>query len=154
MSCFWRSFVLDNTLANDELTPAELEMTPKASEAFSAYYGLGRSRSLEKLAAAGGEGGVKVGQLEKWSTRYGWQERLKRIAQTDLERANELRRDIYFRTLGLYDQKTQETNIGKLSLSDVHGIHDRVRPAESGSVAVGVGATVVVVIGERLDGPQ
>lgn len=127
-------------------------MTPKAAEAFAAYFAYGRDRSLEKLAAT--ETRLNINQLKTWSIRYGWQERLKRIAQADLERANEIRREIYLRTLGLYDHKTQDDEIQKLSLNDVHGIHDRVRPQESGVVSVGTGASLTITIGTRPDGPQ
>jgi len=45
----------------------------KAIAAFERYWSLGDKRSLRKLA---GECGVNVGQLERWSSAYHWQEQV------------------------------------------------------------------------------
>lgn len=143
---------LDPLLTDNKPSPADLDMTPKALGAFGTYLAFGPQRSFEKLANA--EPTLHVAQLKRWSKHYGWQERLRRIAQAQIDAANEQRLAIWLRTIGVYDKKTQEREIQKLALSDVHGIHDRVRPQEQGSVSVGVGTTLIVNIGDRSDGPQ
>jgi hypothetical protein len=134
----------------DAIEPADKDMTARAAEAFALYEAMGPARSIEKLADA--EAALNVTQLKRWSKSYGWQERLRRIATANVERANEIRLGIWLRTVGVYDIKTQDGEIEKLSLGEVHSIHDRVRPTEIGTIAAG-GSSVVVVIDQRSDGP-
>lgn len=63
--------------------------TPKATSAFREYCALGEARSLAKLAQMLGKSGGYVGQLERWSSAYGWVERAKLY---DAERAQEKQR--------------------------------------------------------------
>jgi hypothetical protein len=134
----------------DGIEPADREMTARAAEAFALYEGMGPGRSLEKLVES--EPALNVTQVKRWSRNYGWQDRLKRIAQANVERANEIRLAVWLRTIGIYDAKTQDDEITKLSLGEVHSIHDRVRPMEVGTIAA-TGSTIVVVIEQRADGP-
>lgn len=58
--------------AND--VPVE---SAKAYQAFLDYWELGQGRSLAKLAQKYGKSTAYVRQLEKWSTAYNWQDRVK-----------------------------------------------------------------------------
>jgi hypothetical protein len=49
-------------------------MTSRAFHAYCVYRDLGHERSLVKLAAKLGK---HVSQMEAWSSRYGWQQRLR-----------------------------------------------------------------------------
>jgi hypothetical protein len=73
----------------DAIEPADKDMTARAAEAFALYEAMGPARSIEKLADA--EPALNVTQLKRWSKSYGWQERLRRIATANVERANEIR---------------------------------------------------------------
>jgi hypothetical protein len=113
--------------------PHELTMTPKAEEAFADYVAQERPRSLERLAAERvrrGLGKSSEGQkrtLEKWSAQFGWQERIRRLAEAKLNEANETRADIYLRAIREYDRRTRNEMIAAMKLHDIHGVHDRVK---------------------------
>lgn len=57
-----------------------------ALAAFEAYYGLGARRSLRKLAD---QGVSNLRQLEAWSSRYGWAERVLERQQEEILAARE-----------------------------------------------------------------
>ena len=70
----------------------EKEETLRAAAAFAEYRGLGSERSLAKLAQKLGKSKGYVGHLERWSTRYTWQKRVKEYDQVVIDRAAEERR--------------------------------------------------------------
>ncbi|MDF2757511.1 MAG: hypothetical protein K0S99_142 [Thermomicrobiales bacterium] len=118
-----------------------------AAEMFAAYVGLGPQRSLRKLAADFPNPSSKLRQLVTWSSKYGWQDRIKALAEDELEEAVELRRGIYLRILREYDRRTEEYMLRAAKLDEMHGVYDRVKPAEpTTGVNVGVGMTTVVQI--------
>lgn len=51
--------------------------TAKASAAYFDYAAMGASRSLAKLAEKYGKSRAYVGQLERWSSEFAWQSRVK-----------------------------------------------------------------------------
>jgi hypothetical protein len=76
-------------------TDVPLERLPgesaRAHEAIVEYAALGPERSLAKLAHVWGKSRSYVGQLERWSARYRWQERVaaydEQVARTRVQRA-------------------------------------------------------------------
>lgn len=117
----------------DSPAPHELTMTAKAEEAFADYVALERPRSLERLAKERVRQGVgqsssgQKRQLEKWSAQYGWQERIRRLAESKLNEANETRADIYLRVIREYDRRTRDEMAAAMRLHDLHQLHDRVK---------------------------
>lgn len=55
----------------------DLQETPRAAAAFLEYCAMGTARSLAKLSASYGKNTTYIRQLEKWSSDYKWQERVK-----------------------------------------------------------------------------
>jgi len=132
---------------------AQAEMTPKAAAAFAEYYALGDSRSLAKLC---GGASSKLRQLQYWSAKYGWQDR---IVELETEKVAAMVRGaaakrgrLYVRALDEYLRRTEPGDIEELPLNEVNSIYDRVRPAEADAVATP--GALTVVIAERADGPQ
>jgi hypothetical protein len=81
-----------NQAANMLSFPTEhkpLQETPRAAAAFREYCLLGPDRSLAKLAAVWGKKQSYVGQLQRWSSAYGWVARAK---EYDSEQAEEKRK--------------------------------------------------------------
>lgn len=68
------------------------EETPRAAAAFAEYCGLGVDRSLAKLAQKVGKSKGYVGQLERWSSHYHWQERVKEYDRAVIDKAADARR--------------------------------------------------------------
>ena len=65
------------------------EESPKAKLAYAAYLAMGNDRSLAKLVAKWGRPESYVGQLQRWSSDYGWQNRLAEVGQQAKERAKD-----------------------------------------------------------------
>lgn len=56
--------------------PHSLEMSPDKQELFLRFYEMGTQRSAAKLSS---ESGVPATTIAKWSSKYGWIERIRRI---------------------------------------------------------------------------
>jgi cell division septum initiation protein DivIVA len=140
-----------------------LPMTARAAAAFADYAALGDDRSLRRLhgryaaeaEATGGKPAVNLRQLEEWSSKFGWPDRIARAEEAEaaaiLRRAARARSRVYERALADYDRRLDD---GDLALADLHTIHDRVRPAEAAQAANAGGPALTILLGERKDGPQ
>lgn len=53
---------------------------PKHEEAFKLYYEMGETRSLKRLVD---EYGYKEGTVNKWSSKYEWKERVKKLEEEE-----------------------------------------------------------------------
>lgn len=80
-------------MADDNELPESTDPTPregpKALAAWEAYWALGSSRSLRKLAE---QSGTKLSQLADWSGKYRWQERVLERQREEIAAAREAAR--------------------------------------------------------------
>lgn len=116
-----------------DLALSESKESAKAYQAFVDYVNLGPERSLRKLAASKGKNGTYVGQLERWSIEYKWQDRLKELAQRQLAEAVDLRSSLYLSILREYYRRFGDdpAMMKSVHLDALHGVFDRVKPPET-----------------------
>jgi hypothetical protein len=141
----------------DAMQPRE---TAAAKAAYAAYVALGPSRSLAKLRDAlivqghTGKPSAILRQLEAWSSQHGWQRRLADMAEAQLAEAEDLRRSVYLTILREYARRFGENGMADAARTDeLHGVYDRVKPAEAAPLA-GNFTAVVQVIRESKAAPE
>jgi len=128
-------------LALVESHESTVEMPVKAAQCFADYVELGPQRSLRKLLAKYVEDGVKspasIRQLERWSTDYDWQQRLKDIAAGRIDEAMEYRLGTYVAITKKYHKMIviDEPNGITVPLHATNSIFDRVKPKEPETAA-------------------
>ncbi len=130
-----------------------------ARQAWADYLAMGADRSLDKLAAQYRNGTTAAltrrrRTLATWSVDYGWQDRLRAIADEQAAEAAEVRRSIYLRTIREYDRRTGEAMIQAMHLDSIHGVHDRMKPDAPNGDGISLTVPFTIVITEREDGPQ
>jgi hypothetical protein len=116
-----------------DLALIDVKETAKAAQAFADYVALGPDRSFAKLAAIKGKNGSYIGQLEIWSSKHHWQDRLKDLAQQQLAEAVDLRSSLYVGILREYYRRFGDdpAMMQSVQLDALHGVFDRVKPADA-----------------------
>lgn len=133
--------------------PGQLNETPKAASAFEAYVALGEGRSLRALAEQRvrqgyGRSTVNVLRvLERWSSDYHWQARIKQAA-TDranamLEEAANIDSDTFLQSSRILNERMQLATSGHVDM--VVKIRESVRkPTPKSGTSVNVNVSVEV----------
>ena len=127
--------------------------TAKAAEAFAAYVALGPGRSLEKLAQQrvrqgyGKSTASVVRVLERWSSLYGWQDRIAsaRTEQSErmLQEAADLDAETFLETSRLLNERVHYST--RHHLDEIVKMRESVRkPTPKGGTNVNVNVSVEV----------
>lgn len=127
--------------------------TAKAAEAFAAYVALGPGRSLEKLAQQrvrqgyGKSTASVVRVLERWSSLYGWQDRIAsaRTEQSErmLQEAADLDAETFLETSRLLNERVHYST--RHHLDEIVKMRESVRkPTPKGGTSVNVSVSVEV----------
>jgi hypothetical protein len=128
------------------------DMTPKAAECYAVYVSLGPKRSFAKTAdalIANGHNGKRaaiIRQLERWSSRYLWQERLTAtitaLMDARLEQAAEIDAQSFLRTSEEIAARLEWTT--PEHIDTVLKMRESVRKPVAKTPAVNVNLTVIV----------
>lgn len=126
------------------------EMTPKAAQAFADYAALGAGRSLDKLVThyqSRPESAPtrQLTSLKVWSTKYGWQDRIKRMAAEQTAEVAELERAILVNgTRELHRRYGNDTTMMGAKTDELLSVLGHVKPKEA-HLNIGGSATIRII---------
>lgn len=84
-------FLVSLPTSSVECTTTQQRETPKAAAAFHEYALMGPDRSLAKLAESWGKNKSYVGQLQRWSSQFHWQDRVRQYDAQEAEKRRKKR---------------------------------------------------------------